>query len=182
MDGQRDNEAFYRSLIDAQRGLYAYILRLLPNPTDANDVLQETNLVIIGKQSEFRTGANFIAWAAGIARYQVLAFRRDAGRERLVFGDQLVDQLATRGVVQTDKLGIMFEALEHCRAKLSGPDLRLLDSRYGENLSVAEIAAKVGRSPRAISQALYRIRITLLECIQQVVEVQEGGDAYKPTP
>jgi RNA polymerase sigma-70 factor, ECF subfamily len=174
MNGQNDNEEFYCRLVDAQRTLYAYILRLLPNAADANDVLQETNMVLMRRRNDFRPGAEFVAWAAGVARFQVLAFRRDAGRQRLVFGEPLLDQLAAREAVKADTLDAMFTALERCRAKLSAADCRLLDSRYGENLSVTEIAERDGRSPRAISQALYRIRVLLLDCIQQVVRSQEN--------
>lgn len=169
MAEQRDHDEFCRCLADAQRTLYAYILRLLPHAADANDVLQETNLVLIRKQKEFRVGSDFLAWAAGIARYQVMAFRRDEGRDRLVFGDRLVDELANRGAVKTGTLDVMFEALELCRKKLSEADRGLLESRYADDLSVATIAETLGRSPRAISQALYRIRVTLLECVQQAL-------------
>ncbi len=164
---QAENEQFYRDLVNAQRGLYAYIVRLLPNTTDANDVLQETNVVLLRKQKEFRPDENFNAWAAGIARFQVMAFRRDAGRERLVFSEPLLDDLAARGVARIERTNVMFEAMELCREKLSEGDRELLDFRYADSLAVANIAEQLGRTPRAISQALYRIRITLLECIEQ---------------
>lgn len=169
---QAENEQFYRDLVNAQRGLYAYIVRLLPSVADANDVLQETNVVLLRKQKEFRPGENFNAWAAGIARFQVMAFRRDAGRERLVFSEPLLDDLAARGADRIERTNVMFEAMELCRERLSPPDRELLDYRYADNLAVASIAQQLGRTPRAISQALYRIRITLLECIEQSVGSQ----------
>ncbi len=174
---QAENEQFYRDLVGAQRGLYAYIVRMVPNVADANDVLQETNLVLLRKQGEFRPGADFNAWAAGIARFQVLAFRRDAGRNRLVFGNELLDRLAERGVEKIDRANVLFEAMELCREKLSEPDRQLLDFRYDDGQAVAEIAEQLGRSPRAVSQALYRIRMTLLECIEQTLNAQEGRNA-----
>jgi RNA polymerase sigma-70 factor, ECF subfamily len=176
MGEPHDHDEFCRGLADVQRTLYAYILRLLPNAADANDVLQETNLVLIRKQDEFRSGSDFLAWAVGIARYQVLAFRRDEGRDRLVFGDRLFDQLANRGAVKSGTLDVMFEALNLCREKLSEADRTMLESRYGDDLSVTNIAKTLGRSPRAISQALYRIRVTLLECVQQALGRKGDGD------
>ncbi len=179
---ESENEEFCRNLLDVQRGLYAYLVRLLPNTIDANDVLQKTNVVILSKQKEYRVEADFNAWAAGIARHQVLAFCRDAKRDRLVFHGELLDQLADRGISQIGSTNVMFEAMELCKSKLIEADRELLDYRYTESLSVANIAENLGRSPHAISQALYRIRTTLLKCIQQVLSSQEGGDAYKPTP
>ncbi len=182
MSREPENDEFCRKMVDAQRGLYAYIVRLLPDVADANDVLQNTNVVILSKQKDFRVEADFNAWAAGIARRQVLAFRRDAGRDRLIFREQLLDQLADRGIAQIGSADVMFEAMELCRGKLSEADRQLLDYRYAENLSVTNIAENLGRSPHAVSQALYRIRVTLLECIQRVLSSQESDDARKPSP
>ncbi len=39
-------ERYVQHLTDVQNRLYAYILMLLPNPDDAANVLQETNLVL----------------------------------------------------------------------------------------------------------------------------------------
>lgn len=172
-----DEEQFYRDLVNAQRGLYAFIVRLIPHAEDANDVLQETNVVILRKQKDFRVGESFDAWAAGIARYQVLAFRRDAGRERLVFSEPLLDKLAARGVPTVNRINVMFEAMELCRKKLSEADRQLLDYRYSDSLTVAEIANSLGRTPKAISQSLYRIRITLLECIERTASSLERANA-----
>jgi RNA polymerase sigma-70 factor (ECF subfamily) len=182
MSREPEHDEFCGKLVDAQRGLYAYIVRLLPNVTDANDVLQKTKVVILSKRNDFRVEADFNAWAAGIARHQVLAFRRDARRDRLVFRDQLLDQLADRGIAQIGRANITFEAMELCRGKLSEADRELLDYRYTDNLAVADIAENLGRSPHAVSQSLYRIRVTLLECIQQVLSSEEDGDARRPSP
>jgi RNA polymerase sigma-70 factor, ECF subfamily len=172
-----ENE-FCCKLVNVQQGLFTYILRLLPNVADANDVLQKTNVVILGKQKEFRAGGDFNAWVAGIARYQVLAFRRDAQRDRLVFRDQLLDQLADQGTARISGTNLLFEALELCRSKLSPSDRELLEYRYAENLPAAAIAENLGRSPHAVSQALYRIRIALLECIEKAVGSQESDHAF----
>ena len=182
MSGQQYDEEFGRRLVSAQRGLFAYILRLLPDAMDASDVLQETNLVLLRKQQEFRVAADFNAWAAGIARNQVLAFRRDASRNRLVFSAQLLDQLAARHIADIGNTDLMFEAMELCRSRLSEADQQLLASRYADNVSVTEIASKTARTPHAVSQSLYRIRTTLLECIQLVLAAQENKHVSKPSP
>jgi RNA polymerase sigma-70 factor, ECF subfamily len=174
------DQTFVQDLIDAQRGLYTYIFRLLPNVTDANDVLQNTNLVIMRKQSEYRHGTNFAAWVAAIAHNQVLSFRLKMQRERLFFDEQLINQLAASGAKRVGNLNPMVEALEHCKEELNLIDQDLLERRYGDGLSVAQLATVVGRGPRAISQALYRIRITLMECIQQFLASREGDSVRDP--
>jgi RNA polymerase sigma-70 factor, ECF subfamily len=180
MDDSCHNEVVQQNLVDAQRGLYTYILRLLPNAADANDVLQETNLVILRKQAEFRPGTNFAAWAATIAHNQVLLFRLRMRRERLFFDERLINQLALSGVARVGNLNPMVEALDRCKNKLNLVDQELLEKRYGDGLTVPQLAATVGRAPRAISQALYRIRIALMECIGRFLASREGDRVRNP--
>ena len=91
----KDNqEVFVRNLTNCQPSLYAYILSLLPNRDDANDVLQDANLVMWRRSAEFAEGTNFLAWAYKIARYKVLSHHRDQHRSRQVFDDALFAQLA----------------------------------------------------------------------------------------
>jgi RNA polymerase sigma-70 factor (ECF subfamily) len=61
---------------------------------DADDILQETNLVLWSKQDEFTPGTDFRVWAFRVARYQVMAYRKRQSLDRLVFGDELIDRLA----------------------------------------------------------------------------------------
>ena len=46
-----------------QAAIYAYILTLHPNRVAAQDILQETNLVLCRKVAEFEPGTSFKAWA-----------------------------------------------------------------------------------------------------------------------
>ena len=69
-----DNMEFVRLLTGQQRQLYLYIIALLPNPTDVDDVLQATNMVLWSKADEFEPGSDFGAWARRVAHFEVLAF------------------------------------------------------------------------------------------------------------
>lgn len=160
-----DNSEFLQQLLGCQQRLYTYILKLVVNSTDAQDVLQETNLVLIRKQAEFRDIENFTGWAARIAYNQILAHWTKKRRNRMQFDDELLNQLADEGAgrLDTDDSGLAL--LGDCLDKLSRQDRDLVGKRYEANLSAGEIAAQVGRSAQAISQALYRIRYTLMRCI-----------------
>ena len=46
-----------------QRQIFGYIYTLVPNRADAEDILQETSLVICEKFDEFKEGTDFVAWA-----------------------------------------------------------------------------------------------------------------------
>ena len=68
----RSREAFVQLMTEHQGRLYAYVLSLLGDPDQANDVLQETNLVLWRNAGEFQMGSNFRAWAFRIAHFQVM--------------------------------------------------------------------------------------------------------------
>ena len=76
---------FVELLTQHQRKLYGYIYTLVPNATDSDDLLQETNLVLWKKRSEYKLGTNFMAWACRIAFFNVQNFLKSKGRSRVCF-------------------------------------------------------------------------------------------------
>ncbi len=164
-----ETEHWPSQLILIQDRLYAYILSILGDASAAEDVLQETNLAITRQISRDLSIGSFPAWACGVARFQVLAYRKRARRERLVFNDELVNLLAHEAEQQTGEIGSRRRALRTCLKKLSPQQRSLILSRYEPGATVQGIAAKLERSVGAISQTLYRIRATLLECIRRTV-------------
>jgi RNA polymerase sigma-70 factor, ECF subfamily len=159
---------FVQRLTSCQPRLYAYIMTLVLDRHQAEDVLQQANLVMWEKLDEFLGCENFEALACRVAYYQVLAHRRDKLRERrrLLFDDQLIERLAATAGGKTDAFPDYLSALRDCMAKLSQPQRELVRRRYEPGGSVGAIAADSGDSPSAVSASLYRIRKNLLTCIR----------------
>jgi len=163
----RTSDEFVRLLTASQPALYACILSLLPDRPSAQDVLQETNVTLWHKADDFEPGTNFMAWAARIARYHVLNFRRKAKRDRLVFDDQIIAELSSRQEDRIEDAGRYSARLQQCLEKLTDEHRDLLMKRYSFGGSVQAIAAARGQSAGAVSQLLYRIRESLLNCLSQ---------------
>ena len=66
---------------------------MLGDVDQANEVLQETNLVLWRKSDEFQSGSDFKAWSFRVAHFQVMAFRQRQIRDRLVFDDVQLDRI-----------------------------------------------------------------------------------------
>lgn len=160
-------------LTDAQRALHAFILSQVADLSAADDILQETNLVLWNKRDDFTPGSNFRAWAFRIARNQVLAYRKRQGRDRLLFSDTLLDQIAGEADTRAAELGERRRALAECSGKLSSHEREVLKLCYAESKSGREIAEATDRSPDAIYQLLHRLRESLLECIRRVLAREE---------
>ena len=154
---------FVQSLSGCQSALYAYAAKLLGNAHDAHNVVQQTNLVLWKKASEFKPGTDFLAWASSVVYYQTLAHVRDVKRQRLVFDEDLVSKLATmNSAEEVDERRI---ALRSCLEELRKSQRDLIRRRYYDGESTTAIAAQTGRSQGSVRNSLMRIRQALSRCI-----------------
>ena len=92
--GSDRNEVFVELLTLHQRRLYGFIYTLVPNTADAEDLLQQTSLVLWQKFNEFDLNSSFPAWACRIAHFLVLNHLREKRRSRVVLSDELIARLA----------------------------------------------------------------------------------------
>lgn len=160
------DEQFVRDITSYQHRLYGLILSMLPDPDQARDVLQETNVVIWEKFQEFTPGTNFGAWVAKIAFYQVASHRKTKGRDRHIFDDELISVLNAETELVSSGSDEKAQALDACLDQLGDRDRELLRQRYTKGNTVADLAQMIGKSPSATRVALFRLRHLLLECIQ----------------
>src|SRR6266513_3186726 len=87
-----------------QRQIFSYIYVLVPNRTDAEDLLQETSLLICEKFHEFREGTDFVAWACQIAYWRIRYSRQNFARSKVLFDQEVVDVLAQTASEMVDEL------------------------------------------------------------------------------
>ncbi len=160
---------FVSLLTGNQRKLYAFILSLVGHPADADDVLQETNLILWRKWDQFEPGTNFDAWSFRVAHFQVMAYRKRKHRSKLHFDDELVELLAQEAGEEFTGPDRRRAALAQCLHKLKPDQRKLVAQRYEPGGCVNDIAAEQGRSPKAVSEALRRIRKTLMHCIESTL-------------
>lgn len=78
------DDAFAKLFAEHQRAIYALIRAFCRRPQDADDIFQETFVVVWRKREEFQPGTNFLAWAASIARYEALAYAKRQSRGGIV--------------------------------------------------------------------------------------------------
>src|SRR3954447_17914627 len=91
-------KTFLRLFLQHQRRLYAYVLTLLPNRADADDVLQEASLVMWDKFDDERPPEDFVAWGCRIAYFKVLDLRKKRQRSRVLFSQEMIERVAETAV------------------------------------------------------------------------------------
>jgi RNA polymerase sigma-70 factor (ECF subfamily) len=169
--GPAKGKLFLRLFLQNERRLYAYILTLLPNRADADDVLQEASLVMWDKFDERAPPGDFVAWGCRIAYFKVLDFHKKSQRCRVRFSQALLERVAETAAEQaaTLQLDERREALAACVEKLSPKDRDLLSRRFASGATTRSTAVQVGRSVDAVYKALARIRQALFDCVTKAL-------------
>lgn len=159
---------FIRLLMENERRLYAYIRSILGNSSDAEDVLQETSIILWDKFSEFDSvDGNFIAWSFKVAYYTSQNYRRKKRRSRIIFSDCVFDAIASNTPPQIPELDARHEKLAECLEQLPTKDRELLTLRYDHETSIETTAKKSGRTVQAVYKALSRVRAVLFDCVNR---------------
>ena len=160
---------FIKEFTKVQRRLYLFVLSQVPSPVDAEEVLQESNVILWKKQADYELGTNFFAWAAQIARFEILKHRRRHARSKLTFSDEFLEAVATDVEERSEVLEARRHALNHCLDKLKPQDRELIEMRYKSPDEGKEIARKLGRPANSVYQSIGRIRKVLMECVERTV-------------
>jgi RNA polymerase sigma-70 factor (ECF subfamily) len=183
MDAAR-HEQFAGAFVRCQDRVYGYVVTMLPNRHDAEDVFQQTSLILWRKWEEFdpasrqsssaapdQPGAfsdeEFIAWACGIARYEVRNFLRRHGRERVTLSEQMLNELADVRLEVQPALQRRRGLLAECVEKLDFLAREMLQRCYAGREPIKTIARQFHTTPNAIHLRLRRIRRELLECVER---------------
>jgi RNA polymerase sigma-70 factor (ECF subfamily) len=163
--------AFAEYLRQDHTRLYGYIHSLVRDLNDADDLYQQTALILWKKFDEFDRARSFFAWSCGVARFEVANFLRARSREHLYFSDDLNLLLAEAQAEITDEeFECRRDALVRCIEKLRERDRELLRECYGDQFDVHGAADRRGRSPQSVYNSLRRIRRSLFECIARTLE------------
>ena len=172
---QERSDEFITLLTASQRRIHAFICTLVVDLTDADEVLQETNLALWQQADRFEPGTDFVAWACRVAYYKVLKQRDTAKRQRVKLDDAVMDILASetieRGREQAREAAETFErrriAVWACVDALPSRHREALKARYGDGRSLGDIGATIGRNANAVAQLFHRIRVMLRECVER---------------
>ncbi len=156
--------------------IYGYILCLVPNWSDAEDILQDTASIMWSKFDQFVPGTDFSRWGCRIARLVVANhYRKQKVRRQTVINSELLEAISQ--AAQNDQFfgkDYRVDALQQCLGKLRDRDQKLIRWRYEAGTSVRAMAERIDRSIDTIYKALGRIHSQLLGCIEDRLAREES--------
>ena len=173
LDRDRRREEFVRLFQRHERSLYGYILTLVPNISAADEISQNTNLLLWKSFGQFDSNRDFSVWARTIAHYQVLRYRKTSRRERVRFDSELLDALANRTVVLRDELAARQSYLVDCLTQLSEFRRQVIRLYYSFGMTAKAVAEKLGRSAAVVEKTIVRTRRTLFDCVEAAMRRED---------
>ena len=161
-----------RLLVPNQRRILAFIIAMVPNKNDAEDILQETLAEMWVKFDTFTIGTDFTAWGCTVAKFKVLEFRRKHCDKRLLFNDNLISIIEKKAgkFQESSEYG---QALRSCMYKLAAKELQYLKHRYEQEMSLKEMANIFGISLQGVHKAIGVIHVKLTRCIRLALRDEE---------
>jgi RNA polymerase sigma-70 factor (ECF subfamily) len=174
MDSCQQHDQFVERFVRSQDRIYAYVAMLLPNRADAEEVFQQTSLVLWKKWQQFDPGRDFVRWACGIAHHEVRNFlRKHTDKGRVYLSEDVLAEVAQVRLESHDMLEARRHALRHCLDQLNQAKRELLERCYAGKDTIKTIAKDLGQRPNVLYMTLKRLRRALFECINRTLAAED---------
>lgn len=163
----KKHQKFAELFVRNEAAVYRYIVSIVPNRADADELFQQTNLTLWTIWDRYDSSREFLPWAFGIARNEIRNFLRRKKRKHRELTDDVMAELTERRLREHERLVERQDALNNCLDKLTEKQRDLVHLCYGSETSMKTVAKERGQSPDSVYKALQRIRDLLHDCVQR---------------
>ena len=157
--------------------VYAFTLKRVGDPAEAEDLTQETFVQLYRSLPSYEGRSSLLTWTFGIAHNVCSRFFRHCSR--WMVGPKDARELDDKPVEsQIERRVDAGRVLERCDAVLEEnrrpAHQEIFHLRYGGSHSIKEIAAKVGKSNEAVKVSLRRSRAVLSDNVPELAVVLDN--------
>ena len=163
MDAKKHRQ-FADRLVRNQQRVFRYIVSLVPNRADAEELFQQTCLTLWECWERYDPALDFFPWACGIAHNHVRNFHRKRQNSQVQLQADVLEMLAQRSRELREREDDRLATLQDCLAQLTERHRCVIEGYYGGR-TVQEIAVQRSASPNAIYKLLDRVRKALHDCV-----------------
>ena len=169
---------YHSDLANIQPQLLSFIRGRITNESDAYDVMQESNRVLINKEEDYNSQYPFKSWALGIAKWQVLAYFKRSKRAAPTLSLDVWEEISPNWLADVP----FAELIKKERAEMINNLNHILSKRQKQvfNLLVqgftnVEIANTIGTTRSNVQSTKSR----LIERIRNFVTNNKNENYYK---
>jgi RNA polymerase sigma-70 factor, ECF subfamily len=183
---ERGEEAAFKELYRAfSRRLYAYVIRQIDDPSQAEEIVSDTLYEIWKAPARFRGDAQFSTWLIGIARNKVLmAFRSRKPDSKHADLDDVAETVASTEPSAFEMLAQQqrHEGVRRCMDKLSAEHRECVHLVFYEGMALADVAALQACPENTVKTRLFHARKKLMACIKLLLQREGGGSLAGAAP
>lgn len=166
-DSNAAQQRFLSLFLRSEREVFRYVAALVPNVTDAEDIVQQTALALWEKFEAYDPTQPFTPWACRFALNKARQWIERRQRWQALLDHGLAEELALRRQELQPEFERRLRHLEHCLEELPPDQRSLVEGYYYERSDVESLAERSGRTVAATYKMLQRIRQALQLCVER---------------
>ncbi|MBN1670949.1 MAG: sigma-70 family RNA polymerase sigma factor [Kiritimatiellae bacterium] len=173
MSAEPTNSGIYQEItaqiMKHRSDLFAFIFSMVRNFHLAEDLLQDTCVIICAKAAQFEPGTNFMAWARAIALREAKNMHKSRKYRHASALTERAEQVARLWEWEdlADDMAERREALHHCLRNLRSRALNVFLAFYEKREGCQQIAERLRTTVPAIHMLLKRTREKLYSCVER---------------
>ena len=173
-----DQDTVVRLILSSRGKAIGYISAIVGDPHLAEDVFQDVAVLTLRKADSIPSEEAFPGWLFKTARFQALNAFRKRKRMPQPLDDSVLDLLDREWIAgegEPDNQAAL-DALRSCLERLTDRARRLVELRYGNEMSGQGLAESLGQPLNTVYVALSRIHRTLAKCVQGQLNRERTAD------
>ena len=158
---------FVNLLMKKQMRIYAFILSMVRNFQDADDIFQDTVNTMWQKYPESKPVQDFVSWGIQVAYYKILDhYKKQKRNSHVHFDSQLSEKVVSAAKNASLDHDDRIEQLRKCLKKLGPRAKKVVELRYYQDLKPQQISVLLGLSILNVYKMMSRIHSQLVNCVK----------------
>jgi len=165
-DSTAAQQRFLSLFLHSEREIFRYVASMVPNMTDAEDIVQQTAMALWKKFDAYDPAQPFTPWACRFALNTARKWIERRQRWRVLLNQGLAEELSQQRQELQPEFERRLKHLEACLDKLPPGQRSLVQAYYYERTDIESLAGRSGRTSAATYKMLQRIRHSLQLCME----------------
>ena len=162
-----DQKEFLRIFLANEREILHYVMAIVPHLSEAQEIVQQTALVLWEKFDDYDRTRPFAPWACRFARNVARQWIDRQQKWKRLLDNGLAEELTERREQLQPEFDHRLSHLNTCLRKLPERQRALVEGYYLRQLDAESLATQARRSIDAVYKSLQRIRQQLRDCIER---------------
>lgn len=158
---------FLRVFLANEREILRYVCAIVPSLTDAQEIVQQTAVVLWEKFGEYDHSRPFAPWACRFALNVARQWMDRRQRWKSLLDGGLAEDLVSRREQLRSTFDDRLDRLDDCLRKLPAGHRELVEQYYFFETDALSLAEQAKRTVDAVYKSLQRIRRRLRDCIER---------------